>query len=59
MRVATGNATLNFDGIAKPVLVNPKISDTTKGRDLIILQEDKKLRWTEYHLQLIIDSVVV
>ena len=37
MRVATGDANLNYDRLLKPALVNPTITDATKGRDLIIL----------------------
>ena len=44
MRLVATNDSLSCAWLQKPALVHPKIANVTKGRDLVQLQEDQKLR---------------
>ena len=57
MRLVTTDKSLDCTYLKKPALIHRIIANDTKGRDLVQLQEDHKLRWTEYHFQMVIDVV--
>ena len=59
MRLVTTDYSLNCAWLKKSALIHPKIANNTKGRDLVKLQEDQKLRWMEYHFQIVINAVAV
>ena len=59
MRLATTDYSLNCAWLKKTAIIHPNIANDTKGRDLIQLQEDQKLHWTEYHFQMVIGAVAV
>ena len=59
MRLFTTDDSLNCARLKKPALIHPKIANDTKGQDLVQLQEDQKLRFTEYYFQMVINAVVV
>ena len=59
MRFVTTDNSLNCVRLKKPALAHPNIANNTKGRDLVQLKEDQKLRWTEYHFQMVIEAVAV
>ena len=59
MRLVTSDESLDCTRIKKPSLIHPNIAIDIKGRDIVQLQEDHKLRWTEYHFQMVIDVVAV
>ena len=56
MRLLTVNNDLARRPIPKRDAVNPLIANDTKGRDLIILQEDQKTLYKEYDLQEAVDA---
>ena len=59
MRLATTDDSLNCAWLKKKAIIHRNIANDTKGRDLIQLQEDQKLHWTEYHFQMVIGAVAV
>ena len=59
MRLVTTDKSLDCTYLKKPALIHRIIANDTKGRGLVQLQEDHKLRWTEYHFQMVIDAVAV
>ena len=59
MRLVTTDESLDCTYLKKPALIHPIIANDTKGRDLVQLQEDHKLRWTEYHFQMVVDAMAV
>ena len=59
MRLVTTDESLDCARLKNPFLVQPNIANNTKGRDLVQLKEDQKLRWTEYHFQMVIEAVAV
>ena len=59
MRLAAGIQDLKCGHMKRPKLINPKIDDDTKGREILQLQEDHKVNWQEYTFQEVIDSMAV
>ena len=59
MCLFTTDGSLNCAWLKKPALIHPNTANDTKGRDLVQFQEDHKLRWMEYHFQMVIDAVAV
>ena len=57
--LVTTDDSLECAWVKNPALIHPNIASSIKGWDLIQLQENHKLRWTEYHFQMVIDTVVV
>ena len=51
MRFTSGINNLDCSAIAQPATINPAITDETKGRDLLKLQEEQKTLWQDYDLQ--------
>ena len=51
MRIVAGDSSLNCDALEKPELINPTITDETKGRDLQRLQEQLLGKWLDYLYQ--------
>ena len=51
MRIVAGDSSLNCDALEKPELINPAITDETKGRDLQRLQEQLLGKWLDYLYQ--------
>ena len=48
MRLAAGIQDLKCGHMKRPKLINPKIDDDTKGREILQLQEDHKVNWKDY-----------
>ena len=59
IRISARDKNLNFNQLAKPELLDPKIEDYTKGRDILQLQEDQKVECQKYTFQEVVDSVAV
>ena len=55
----TSDENLDCVQLKKPALIHPNIANYTKDRDLFQLKEDHKLRWPEYHFQMVINAVEV
>ena len=51
MRIVAGDSSLNCDALDKPELINPEITDETKGCDLQQLQEQQLSKWSDYLYQ--------
>ena len=43
MQLDTGDNNLDCERLNNPKILNPRIADSTKGRDLLQLQEDQKV----------------
>ena len=59
MRLITTDNSLDCAQLKNSALIYTNIVNNTKGRNFVQLQEDHKLRWTEYHFHMIIDAVAV
>ena len=59
IRIDAGIQDLKCGRIKRLDLLNPKIEDGTKGRELLQLQEDHKVNCQEYNFQEVIDAVAV
>ena len=57
MRIVEGGSSLNCDALEKPELINPAITDETKGRDLQLLQEQQLGKWSYYLHQRVLYQV--
>ena len=57
MRIVVGDSLLNCDVLKKPKLINPDITDETKGRDLQRLQEKQLGKWSDYLYQRVLYQV--
>ena len=51
MRIVVGDSSLNCNALEKPELINPEITDETKGCDLQQLQEQQLSKWLDYLYQ--------
>ena len=51
MRIVVGYSFLNSNALKKPELINPAITDETKGCDLQRLQEQQIGKWLDYLYQ--------
>ena len=56
MRFTTNITDLDCSRLAQPAIINPAITDETKGRELLKLQEEQKTLWQEYDLQVAVES---
>ena len=59
MRLAAGNQNLDCKLTENPELLNPKIEDNNKGREIPQFQKDQKVKWQDYTFQEVVDSVAV
>ena len=59
MQLASGGKNFGCKRLVKPELVNPRIENNTKERELLQLQEERNLEWQEYTIQEVVHSVVV
>ena len=59
MKLITNDANLNCSRLLLPARINPAITDTTTGRQLLQLQDDQKLEWQDYTFQQVIDEIGV
>ena len=59
IRLATRNQDLDCGRIKNPELLNPKIEDNNKGREIPHFQKDQKVKWQDYTFQEVVDSVAV
>ena len=57
MRIVAQNAGLNCNPLDTPDLVNPAILESTKGRDLLELQEKQKEKWSDYFYQRVLNKI--
>ena len=57
MRLVAGDNNLDCERLGKPELPNPIIADSTKGRDILQIQEDQKVEWKGYTCQKVVDLV--
>ena len=59
MLLAVGNQDLEFGRIKNAEILNPKIEDGTKGRELPQFQDYHRVNWQEYTFQQVVDAVAV
>ena len=57
MSIMAGYSLLNCDILEKTELINPEITDGTKGRDLQRLQEQQLGKWSDYLYQRVLYQV--
>ena len=57
MQIVAQNVGLNCDPLDTPDLVNSAISESTKVRDLLELQEKQKEKWSDYLYQRVLNKI--
>ena len=57
MRIVARESSLNCDALDKPELINPAITDETKGCDIQRLQEQQLGKWSDYLYQRVLYQV--
>ena len=59
VRLAARDKTLDCKRLANPDILNPKMDDNKKGRNILQIQEDQRVQWKEYTFQEVVDSMAV
>ena len=59
MQPAAKSSNLDCKRLKKPDILNPRIEDSTQGRELLQFQAEQKVKWQEYIFQEMVESLTV